>query len=53
MIKQDNEKVECYCQVCDEKIIGATAWMKHIETNRHLNMAFIEIMEHKGEIERL
>ncbi len=50
MIRQDKEKVKCYCEVCDEYIIGASCWMKHVYTNEHANNAFKEIMDHKEEL---
>ncbi len=42
---KDKEKVECYCEVCDEKIIGVTRWMKHIYTDKHTGNAFKELRE--------
>jgi len=42
---KDKEKVECYCEVCDEKIIGVTRWTKHIYTDKHTGNAFKELRE--------
>jgi len=39
-VMDDNEKVECYCEVCDEKITGYTKWKEHIATSTHVTKVF-------------